>query len=62
MPNPILLYVSFLGLWQNTLGICRAILVMFCVAGITLEEKYLSCAGSSNHDDVTVTDSDPALA
>ena len=62
MPNPILLYVPFLGVWPNTLGICGAVLVMVCMAGIALEEKYLSNASSSEHDYGTDSDTESAPA
>ena len=53
-----------MDVWPNTLGICGAVLVMVCVAGIALEEKYLNTsASSSGHDNRTAEeDSDPAPA
>ena len=51
-----------MGVWPNTLGICGAVLVMVCVAGIALEEKYLSSASSSENNNGTAGDSEPAPA
>ena len=51
-----------MDVWPNTLGICGAVLVMVCVAGIALEEKYLSSASSSEHDHGTDSDTESAPA
>ena len=45
---PISSQVAFLGVWPNTLGIAGALLVMACVVGIALEERYLSDGSSDN--------------
>ena len=37
-----------MGVWPNTLGIAGALLVMACVVGIALEERYLSDGSSDN--------------
>ena len=59
---PKQLKIVFMDVWPNTLGICGAVLVMVCVAGIALEEKYLSNASSSEHDYGTDSDTESAPA